>query len=109
MNNIETAVQSILTGEYDETLETLLDAIHERKKSVRKVKAQQNKLLLSVGDHVTLSGLSPKYINGAVVKVAEIRRTRCLVEPIDGVTPNRVANRFGMGVTVPLNCVTKAD
>lgn len=102
---------AILDGRLDDDLKALADAIHARRKQVRAREAQMNALFLSKGDHVTMHGLSPKYLNDAVVEVVEVKKTRVSVKSIEGVTPMRAAQRVGSGgfCTVPLSCVTKVS
>ena len=100
---------TILDGGYDEHLDTLRETIRDRSKDLRAKKAKINGLLLTEGDHVLLQGLSPKYLNGTVVEVVEVKKTRVTVKAIEGVTTPKAAAKIGfMGFTsVPLTTVEK--
>lgn len=101
---------AILDGEYDASLDALSDAAHTRRKELRKKEGQMNALFLSAGDRVTLKGLSPKYLNGTVVEVVKINKTRAVVKPIEGETSLQATHRIGAaGCRVPLSCMTKVE
>lgn len=101
--------RSILAGEYDDDLATISEAARQRRKDVSAREAKLNGMTLKPGDRVTLHGLSPKLLNGAVVEVTRVDRTRVLVKPIDDVTDFLAAQRLGHGSRVPLQCVTRVD
>lgn len=105
--NLADVVHAILDGKFDDNLKGLADAIHERRKDVRKREGQMNAVLLKVGDRVTLKGLSPKYLNGTVVEVTEIHKTRASIKAIDGETSLKAAHRLIGGARVPLSCVER--
>lgn len=101
----------ILDGSYDEELSAISDAVRSRMKDVRDQKAKLNGLTLKPGDRVTMHGLTPKLLNGQIVEVVEINRTRATVKAIEGVTNAAATARVGTHgmCRVPLTCVTAID
>ena len=101
---------AVLNGDYDNDLKALGEAVRARRKDVSKKEAQMNALFLSPGDRVRLKGLSPKLLNGAVVEVVKINKTRAVVKSTDETT-GQAATRISSygGTTVPLSCVEKIE
>jgi len=103
VSDISSVVRSIIAGDYDDDLETLANAISERRKEKRRVEATVNRLTLLPGTRVGLKGLSPKRLNskkGVVVENTSRHRTAIAVK-LDG----PVDYRFGEVVHVPASCV----
>jgi len=101
---------AVLDGQFDADLEALSNAIRSRRKDVTAKNAQMNALFLKPGDKVTLNGLSPKTLNGAVVEIVEVKKTRAAVRATEDCSI-QVQQRIGMHgrITVPLSCVTKVE
>lgn len=100
--NIETLRSDINAGKFDSNLESLMSAVQERLKITREQTARQNAIKLSPGSTAITSGLSPKRINGEVVTITKIYRTRA------DVTFNNpsVAREYPRGAKIPLSSLT---
>jgi len=100
---------SIAAGEQDEKISRIFDALKERRKAIKAKQEAIAKATLSIGDKGTLTGLRPKYINGAHVIVTGINRTRIEVKvDEDKFTSSRARDRLGWGSTVPMTCFVPA-
>ena len=101
---------AILDGKFDDDLQALTNATEARRKVLRAKTAQMNALFLNPGDKVRLSNLRPQYINGEVVEVVKVNKTRVKVKATDD-NSLRVQQRIRMdgGTSVPLANVEKVE
>lgn len=108
-------LEAIVSGALDSSLDLLSGAIRERKRLTRETRARVAALTTKVGSTGYLKNLSPKYINGVLVKVTKVNQTRLVVEPVNPDTlPARTNRKLGMfnfdgkwsgsGCTVPAQC-----
>lgn len=83
-------------GEYDEYLDNIIAAVHNRKKDMApKVWEFQ------VGDRVRMVNTNPKYLNGAMATVRKINRTKIVIDL------DEKQGRFFRNITTPLSMVEK--
>ena len=83
-------------GEYDEYLDNIIAAVHNRKKDMApKVWEFQ------VGDRVKMVNTNPKYLNGAMATVRKINRTKIVIDL------DEKQGRFFRNITTPLSMVEK--
>jgi hypothetical protein len=109
MTTTRDLLAGIIDGDHDEALDSIAEAVRERRKAVRDREGRLNALTLKPGVRVTLKGLSPQYLNGAIVEVVKVNTSRVVVTSIDGVTSLRAAGRIRSGSTVPLSCVEAVE
>lgn len=94
----------ILTGKYDADLEVIVGAVKHRRETIATLTALTVKRDLKIGDHVKLNttGLRPKYLNGALSTVKEIRDKNA------GIVLDDKSISRGSGVwNIPLHCLEK--
>lgn len=95
--DVETAAQTIAAlidkGKLDKHISELSAAVRDRQLYLRTLTAQKVRREIRIGSTVKLFGLRPKHINGRVVEVVGVNRTR-LVVMLDG-----------RRNTVPMTCV----
>jgi hypothetical protein len=102
MSKMNAFTDSIIDGKWDDALQSLEDAIKSRHSILRNQDAAKNVLSIKVGDEVTLKGLSPKYLNGALVTVIEKRNDKFRVQiPIS----TSMRKWSGSTPTVPAACL----
>ena len=83
-------------GEYDEYLDNIIAAVHNRKKDMApKIWEYQ------VGDRVRMVNTNPKYLNGAMATVRKINRTKIVIDL------DEKQGRFYRNITTPLSMVEK--
>ena len=83
-------------GEYDEYLDNIIAAVHNRKKDMApKIWEYQ------VGDRVRMKNCNPKYLNGAQGTVKKINRTKIVIDL------DEKQGRFFRNITTPLSMVEK--
>ena len=83
-------------GEYDEYLDNIIAAVHNRKKDMSpKIYEFQ------VGDRVKMINANPKYLNGAMATVKKINRTKIVIDL------DEKQGRFYRNITTPLSMVEK--
>jgi hypothetical protein len=87
---------AIAKGEFDSELSVLWDLIKDRKRYLNEQKTVALRYSLKKGDKVKLVGLTPKHLNGRIVEVIEVRKTRITCD-----IPSR-----GLA-TVPISCLVK--
>jgi ribosomal protein L21E len=89
----------------EEELEQLNDQVRRRYQVMRAQKATNALRTFKVGDRVRLTGLKPKYINGARGLIMGRRQTKFEVLVDEGT----YTGRFGRLVTVPAVCLVKME
>lgn len=65
-------VEAIDSGHFDEKLDLLSEAIHQRRVQLRVYAAHRAFVSLSAGDKVQLMDIRPKYLSGATATVLEM-------------------------------------
>jgi len=86
----------VLSGEFDEYLDGMMQTIQLRKKDMRpKIWEFQ------VGDRIKMVNTNPKYLNGATGRVVKINRTKVVID-----LDNR-HGRFYTNITTPLSMIEK--
>ena len=100
--NSMTIVEQIINGDHDAELQSIVEAVRERKKLNRSKNTAIAMVSMKVGDIVVLKNLSPKYVNGLKAKIVEKKRTKFAVTLVDG-----SVGRFSGRVTVPASCMEK--
>jgi hypothetical protein len=97
-----TIVTDIISGVHDSELDSIREAVHERRKLTQNETAAKNLIEIIVGDKIVLKDISPKYMIGAIATVTGKRRTKLEVKLDSPV------GRFGEStVVVPASCVEK--
>lgn len=101
--NTKTLYGAILGGQHDADLEALSGVIRERRRILQDCKATAARFTLKVGDRGTLTGIRPKYANGAMVEIHEPpMRSKVMVRVV--CENPRVLARFGSIFKIPLVC-----
>ncbi len=89
------------------TIEELYELNKTVVAQIKRTKAVANATTIAkvhVGQHGTLQGLTPQYLNDALVRIKDIKRTRVTVQLIEN-APAKVAARVGYTpFTIPANC-----
>ena len=99
-----TLTQQIYSGQADEFLDRILDAVKERKSQVREVENRDQFLSLSVGDEVAFNDhCRPKYIRGMKAVVVKHNRTKIVVR----LTETRRRMTEGTEVVTPVSILSK--
>jgi 23S rRNA A2030 N6-methylase RlmJ len=99
-------IKEIVEGNHSkEELSSILNAVHSAQDINRQRQTAIMKSTLRPGDKVTLSGLSPKAINGLIATVVEIKKTRVKVNMPEDYRAGRFSGLKNVGV--PLACVSK--
>ena len=99
-------VHSILTGGVaawprDEDIDAISNALKERRSILRRIRTADARAEMRIGSEGTLTGLSPKYLNGMRVRVSTIKKTRVGITFVDA-----PPDRFSLGgTTVPAQCI----
>jgi len=88
--NITQVVGAIVSGELDDSFDTIREAMKQRKDS----KSAILKSTLKIGDHVKFVNGSPKYLIGLEAVVRNKKQKRIGIEFVDKVA----AGRFGHGI-----------
>lgn len=107
MEEILNLIDQIEGGMYDDKLSDVHaalveanSALQKRAKVINFEKTLETVQSMAPGVKVALSGLKPKYVNGATATVVKVNRTRAIV-----MMDKRVGNYAG-NVSVPLSCLT---
>lgn len=89
---------SIIKGEHDEMLDTLIQVCQNRKRDMApKIWEFQ------VGERVKFVNVRPKYLNGAVGTIKKINRTKVVVDL------DERRDRFFHNITTPLTMIEKVN
>lgn len=105
---VDTLIETIVKGTYsDEELASISNAVRTAQDLVKQRRSAILKATLKVGDKVTLSGLSPKGLNGLTATVIGIAKSKVKVEMPTDYRAGRFSGAKGVGV--PLTCVIKND
>lgn len=89
-------VVPVLTGDFDEYLDGMIQTIQMRKKDLRpKIWEFQ------IGDRVKIVNANPKYLNGSTATIKKVNRTKVVID-LD--TPT---GRFSRNITTPLGMLEK--
>lgn len=99
--NIDTVIEYLHSGDYDEELDLLADQVRQRQQIVASLNASK----LKRGDTVEMLNIRPKYLTGLTATVTSVRGDK--VEA----TMDQTARKFREGSPVVLNanCVRKVD
>ena len=92
---------SIIKGEHDEMLDTLIQVCQNRKKDLAP-KIWEFK----VGDGVRLVNAHPKYLNGALAEVVKVNRAKVVIRLYE--TASARFTKF-TAITVPLTMIEKVN
>jgi hypothetical protein len=98
-----TLTSDILSGKYDNDLNTIAEAVRQRETLTRKAAAAVTMASIEPGDTVVLKDISPKYLIGAKAKVIRKRQTRLECELLK----DHGRYRAGFPVGIPVACVEK--
>lgn len=101
---MEQALIAIETADEDQ-LDTIIVAVNARRRALRSMAAARSLAELSVGDHVELDGLSPKYLNGCTGVLEGKSGTKITVRLDDEFRNSRARSRFGDTLVCPASCV----
>ena len=98
-----TIVTDIISGVYDSELNSIQEAIRQRRKLTKSAHAAVTMTELKIGDKIVLKEISPKYMIGMAATVTGKRRTKLEV------TLDIACGRFGTTtpIVVPASCVEK--
>ena len=94
--NIEELNYTILSGEADEFLDSIVKAVKIRKDALKPQIWE-----FQVGDKVKIINANPKYLNGSTATIKKVNRTKVVID-LD--TP---AGRFSRNITTPLGMLEK--
>jgi ribosomal protein L21E len=87
-------------------VERIVDAVRDSRRQARQVDRRQAMREFSIGDRVSLHGLSPKYVNGSRGTITGRANAKFVVE-LDDDTPQRVFARCGKSPRIPAVCLKK--
>lgn len=107
INDVVTFILSDDSTRTPEGINAVVRAINERQKLNRALKTAVAKSTLSVGMTATISGISPKYLNGMKGTLKNFNKTRSRVDVV--ITDNQHDYRKSIGQTVhgiPVQCLT---
>jgi len=97
-----TIVTDIISGVHDSELDSIREAVNQRRKLTKSAHAAVTMTTISIGDKIVLKEISPKYMIGETATVTGKRRTKLEVKLDSPV------GRFGGGtIVVPASCVEK--
>lgn len=98
-----TIVTDIISGVYDSELDSIREAVAQRRKLTKSAHAAVKMTTISIGDKIVLKEISPKYMIGMAATVTGKRRTKLEV------TLDIACGRFGKNtpIVVPASCVEK--
>jgi len=96
-----TVVEQIINGDLDGELDSIKEALRQRRKLKSSQKTAMAMITINVGDIVVLKNLTPKYVNGERAKVVKKNRTKFQVKL------DKPVGRFGTLVTVPASCLDR--
>lgn len=96
-------VQSIENGEMDEYLIEINRACRDRLAKSREEKADTIRAEITVGSRVKLTGIKPRYMDGAWATVVKINQTRAVVNL------DHERGKWRGDITVPLSCLVSLD
>ena len=94
--NIEELNYTILSGEADEFLDSIVKAVKIRKDALKPQIWE-----FQVGDKVKIINANPKYLNGSTAVIKKVNRTKVVID-LD--TPN---GKFSHNITTPLGMLEK--
>lgn len=94
--NIEELNYTILSGEADEFLDSIVKAVKIRKDALKPQIWE-----FQVGDKVKIINANPKYLNGSTAVIKKVNRTKVVID-LD--TPN---GKFSSNITTPLGMLEK--
>jgi transcription antitermination factor NusG len=94
--NIEELNYTILSGEADEFLDSIVKAVKIRKDALKPQIWE-----FQVGDKVKIINANPKYLNGSTATIKKVNRTKVVID-LD--TPN---GKFSHNITTPLGMLEK--
>jgi ribosomal protein L21E len=103
MNTLQDALVFVFNAD-DRELDRLRQAIQERARQLRVINKHEALAKFNDGDRVELSGLSPKYLNGATGVIERMEKDRIAVR-LDDDVDYRIPARYGRTVRVPANCL----
>lgn len=86
----ETVLESIRTGQYDNHLDSMLDALFYRRKSVNLSRVASMK----IGDTVEIVNGRPHYLHGVRAKVTDVMQTWCKIQLFQTI------GKFNAGVNI---------
>lgn len=93
----------INSGEFDECLHELNKAIKRRHELLREAQADINRAAVTVGSRVKLTGIKPRYMDGAWATVVKINQTRAVINL------DHERGKWRGDITVPLSCLVSLD
>ena len=94
--NIEELNYTLLSGEADEFLDSIVKAVKIRKDALKPQIWE-----FQVGDKVKIINANPKYLNGSTATIKKVNRTKVVID-LD--TPN---GKFSHNITTPLGMLEK--
>lgn len=94
--NIEELNYTILSGEADEFLDSIVKAVKIRKDALKPQIWE-----FQVGDKVKIINANPKYLNGSTAVIKKVNRTKVVID-LDA--PN---GKFSHNITTPLGMLEK--
>lgn len=96
-------VAAIETGQLDEYLHKINHACKERHDKIRAEKAETLRAAVTIGSRVKLTGIKPRYMEGAWATVKKINQTRAVVNL------DHERGKWRGDITVPLSCLSCLD
>ena len=94
--NIEELNYTLLSGEADEFLDSIVKAVKIRKDALKPQIWE-----FQVGDKVKIINANPKYLNGSTATIKKVNRTKVVID-LDA--PN---GKFSHNITTPLGMLEK--
>lgn len=96
--NYNDMVLSIMRGEHDAMLDTLIQVCQNRKKDMAPKIWE-----FRVGDRIRMVNTNPKYLNGAEGTVKKVNRVKVVIDL------DERHNRFYKNITTPLTMIEKVN
>ena len=99
--NYNDMVLSIIRGEHDENLDTLIQVVQNRKKDMAPKIWE-----FRVGDKVRLVNAHPKYLNGHTAEIIKVNRSKVVIR-----LDESASSRFSKftPITTPLTMIEKVN
>jgi len=97
IDTVETVVQSIREGQYDQDLRSIQHALHERKAQL----TMRLAVTLQRGDKVRIVSGRPQYIVGATATVTDVMQKYCRIDL------DQPAGNYHRGIRCPISMLAR--
>ena len=100
-----TILTDIVSGAYDNELESIRDAVHKRRELVEDQEAAILLSKIKAGDKVRLKNINPKYLAGTICTVTPRQLKMNKKSNKVYVTLDKPVRRYSGGMRVPVTCI----